>query len=93
MYQVGTRDAQNGASPGGIDSLERVILKKIYYYDKETGIEIELWTSYFEKVKKGQPRKWLPSKGAPGVTKWIRETWQTFKRAQNLLKKKKKKEK
>ena len=28
MYQVGTRDTQNGASPGGIDSLERVILKK-----------------------------------------------------------------
>lgn len=45
----------------------------------------------FEKGEKGQPRKWLPSKGAPGVIKCIREKWQTFKYAQNLLKKEKKK--
>lgn len=45
----------------------------------------------FEKGEKGQPRKWLPSKGAPGVIKCIREKWQTFKYAQNLLKGKKKK--
>lgn len=42
MHQVGTRDTQNGASPGGTDSLERVILQKIYYYDKETSTGTEL---------------------------------------------------
>lgn len=44
-----------------------------------------------EKGEKRQPRKWLPSKGAPGVIRWIREKWQTFKHAQNLLRKKEKK--
>ena len=62
MYQVGTRDTQNGASPGGIDSLERVILKKIYYYYKETSIEIELWTSYLRKGKRDSQENGFPVK-------------------------------
>lgn len=61
MYQVGTMEIhKHSADPGGIDSLERKILKKIYYYDKYQNRTMNklLW-----KKEKGHPKERLPKKG------------------------------